>query len=59
MTIENNTFKGKGKNIRRCFVDKKMDFKYPNTLEDFEDLLEFFQRRKAPCNENYLGENIN
>ena len=46
------------KNIRSCFVDKQMDFKYPNTLEDFEDLLEFFQRKKAPCNKNYLGENI-
>ena len=33
-----------------------MDFKY--TLEDFEDLLEFFQRKKASCNKIYLGENI-
>ena len=35
-----------------------MDFEYPNTLEDIEDLLEFFKRKKAPCNKNYLGENI-
>ena len=27
-------------------------------MEDFDDLLEFFQRKKAPCNENDLGENI-
>ena len=35
-----------------------MDFKYPNTLEDFENLLQFFQRKKAPRKQNYLWENI-
>ena len=32
--------------LRSFFIDKQMDFKYPNTLEDFEDLLEFFFREK-------------
>ena len=35
-----------------------MDFKYPNNIDEFGDLLEYFQRQKAPCNENFLGENI-
>ena len=34
-------------NICSCFVDEQSDFKYPNTVEDFEDLLEFFQRKKS------------
>ena len=42
-----------------CFINGKNDFKYPNTVDDFDGLLEFFQRKRAPCNENYLGENIN
>ena len=36
----------KKKNISDCFINKQIDFKYPNTVEDFEDLLEFFQRKK-------------
>ena len=47
----------KENNISSCFIDEKMDFKYLNT-EDFKDLLKFFQRGKAPCNKNDLGENI-
>ena len=27
-------------NIRDCFKDQIVDFKYPNNLEDFNDLLE-------------------
>ena len=45
-------------NIRGCFIDEQIDFKYRNTVEDFEELLKFFQRKKAPCNVNDLGENI-
>ena len=45
-------------NIRGCFIDEQIDFKYPNTIEDFEELLEFFQRKRAPCNVNDLGENV-
>ena len=32
------------KNISDCFINKQIDFKYPNAVEDFEDLLEFFHR---------------
>ena len=35
-----------------------MNFKYPNKIEEFDDLLEYFQRRKAAGNKSYLGENI-
>ena len=45
-------------NIRSCFIDEKIDCKYPNNIEDFEELLEFFSEKKAPCNVNDLRENI-
>ena len=50
--------KDRRNNIREYFVDEEMDFKYPNNIDEFGDLLEYFQRQKAPCNENFLGENI-
>ena len=48
----------RGNYIRDCFVEQKADFTYPNDIEDFDDLLDFCQRKKARCNENYLGESI-
>ena len=45
-------------NIRDCFVNEIIDFKYPARVEDFDDLLEFFQKKRAHCNENYLLENV-
>ena len=45
-------------NFRSSFFDEQVDFKYPNTIEDFEELLEFFQRKEAPNNVNNLGEKI-
>lgn len=39
------------------FVNEHIDFKYPGSVEDFDDLLEYFQRKRAESNENYLGEN--
>ena len=42
-------------NIRDCFTEQKVDFKYPNNVEDFNNLLEFCQRKESSCNENYLG----
>ena len=57
MVLKNTTFKRKGKNIGDCFINKHTDFKYPHSVENFVDLLEFFQRKKADCGENYLGEN--
>ena len=44
-------------NIRDCFLEQKVDLKYPNNVEDFDDLFDFCQRKKAPSNENYIGEN--
>ena len=58
MDIKNTTFKRKRKKIGDCFRNEHIDFKYPHTVEDFDDLLEFFQRKRADCNENYLGENV-
>ena len=51
-------WKGRENNIREYFVNEKIDFKYPNSVDEFDDLFEYFQRQRAPCNENYLGENI-
>ena len=45
-------------NIRDCFKDQYVDFKYPNNVEDFNDLLETYQRKNPDYNENYLGENV-
>ena len=30
------------KTFRSYFIDEEIDFKYPNTVEDFDDFLEFF-----------------
>ena len=35
-----------------------MDSKYPNNIDETDDLLNYFQRQKTPHNENYLGENL-
>ena len=43
--------------IKDCFKDHIVDFKYPSGVEDFNDLLEIYKRKKSDCNENYLGEN--
>ena len=44
--------------IRECFVDEKVDFKYKETIYEFNDLLEHVQKKIISCNENSLGENI-
>ena len=33
-------------NIRDCFHEKNVDFKYPTNVDDFYDFLEFYQRKK-------------
>ena len=38
-------------NIRESFIDEEMDFKYPNNIDEFNDLLDYFQRQKLPYNE--------
>ena len=35
-------------NIRDCFVNEKIDFHHPNCIDEFVDLLDHFQRQKAP-----------
>ena len=45
-------------NIRDYFLEQKVDFKYSNNVEDFDDLFWFCQRKKAPCNQNYFKENV-
>ena len=45
-------------NIRNCFLKENITLKYPNSTEEFDDLLEHFQREKSTCIENCLGENI-
>ena len=44
--------------IRDSFRGQIVDFKYPTNVEDFNCLLEFYQRKKSDYNENYLGENL-
>ena len=34
-------------NIRDCFKDQNVDFKYPNNLDDFNDLLEIYLSKKS------------
>ena len=43
--------------IRDCFRGQNVDFKYPADVNEFDDLLEIYQRKKKD-NENYLGENM-
>ena len=43
-------------NIKDCFKDQHVDFKYPNNVEDF-NLLEIYKRKKSDYSENYLREN--
>ena len=45
--------------ISACFINEKIDFEYPNTVADFDYLLNFFQRKGTPSNKSYLGKNIN
>ena len=55
MNIELST--DRENNIRDCFKDQYVNFKCPNNVEYFNDLLERYQR-KSDYNENYLGENM-
>ena len=37
----------RGKHISSCFIDEHIDFKYPNDVEDFDNLLEFFREKNT------------
>ena len=45
-------------NIRDCFKDQNVDFKYPNNVEDFNNLLEVYKRKTSSDHESYLSENV-
>ena len=38
--------KNREDNMRDCFIDQTVHFEYPNDLEEFDDLLELFTRKK-------------
>ena len=35
-----------------------MEFKYPKNIEDFDDLLDAWQRKKSPSDENFLEKTV-
>ena len=43
--------------IKDYLKDQIVDFKYPSSVQDFNDLLEMYKWKKSDCNENYFGEN--
>ena len=45
-------------NIRDCFSDQIVNFEYPANVEEFDDLLEKYTRKKTIYTENDLGENM-
>ena len=51
-------FSDRKSNFRDCFRGKNVDFKYPVDVNEFDDFLEFYQRKKADYNENYLDEDM-
>ena len=50
--------KNREENIGDCFANQTVKFDYPNNVEEFDDLLEVYRRRKADYIENDLGENM-
>ena len=50
--------KEREKQIKNCFVDEKIDFKYVENVDEFDDLLQHRRKRKPRRNENDLGEII-
>ena len=50
--------KDREENIRDCFVNQIVKFDYPNNVEEFDDLLKVYRRRKVDYIENDLGENM-
>ena len=38
--------KDRENNIRECFIDEEIDFKYPNNIDEFDDLLTIFKDKK-------------
>ena len=36
-------------NIRDCFVNQNVNFEYPTSIEEFDDLLDSCQIKKSDC----------
>ena len=47
---------GREQNMRDCFLDHTVIFYYLNNVQEFNDLLEIYPRKKANYTENDLGE---
>ena len=43
---------------QELFLDQTVNFDYPSNVEEFDDLLELYRRRKAHYIENDVGGNI-
>ena len=50
--------KDREENIRGCFTNQIVYFDCPNTVEEFNDLLEMYRLKKAEYVETDLGENM-
>ena len=50
--------KDREENIRDCFLYQSVNFDCPNSVEEFDDLLEIYRQKKADYTENDLGENM-
>ena len=50
--------KDREESIRDCLTDQIVNFEYPINVEEFDDLLEKYTRKKAIYTENDLGENM-
>ena len=47
---------GREQNMRDCFLDHTVIFYYLNNVQEFNDLLGIYTRKKANYTENDLGE---
>ena len=50
--------KDRKENIRDCFLYQFVNFDCPNSVEEFDNLLEIYRQKKADYTENDLGENM-
>ena len=58
LDIKKSLSRDRENNIRDFFVNENINFEYPNSIEEFYDLLDHFQKQKSTCIENSIGENV-
>ena len=58
MDIKNWTFQRQRRKYQGLFCRSDFKFYYPNNIEEFDDLLEIYTRKKSNYTENDLGENM-